>query len=884
MRTNSGFVCADRNDQDKTDGRRTCRRRKNGFLLLIALSILFAGSIIVVGSDQDDINTLSAASPDDIGQTFSADGIYYKITSYGADGPKEVAVTGCSDRDALIIPATVINADTSTIFAVTSIDTRAFFNNSSLNNIDLGSVQTIGRFAFSSCTNLRSIDLGQVASIGDGAFIGCTKLTTIIVDDDNASFYVAGGVLFNHDGTELVLYPTGWTNTTYDMPQNVTSVGQCAFSNCSYLRSIDLSNITSIGDSAFFNCEGLDNVDISSVRTIDAGAFILCTGLKTLTMPIDVAVGANAFDACPNVSDITLTGSGDGPSFEEWSAYSNTPWYLSTAKDGVSVKISDGITSIGKNMFSSCAGLRSVTLPSSLKSIDNGAFSSCSSLETINLGSVQDIGGWSFSSCSNLTVIDMSSIQTIGECAFSNCTKLEHLEIDMIQSIGEYAFGSCSGLKTVEINEIQSIGKDAFMQCANLTSLKLDSIQSIDEYAFFNCPKLVEIDLGSVQNIGKQAFGASTSLVTVTVSDGNTHFSLMDGVLFNYDGTELIIYPSGWTDDSYSIPEDVISIGGSAFFYNPNLKMIDLGMIQYIEKFAFTGCTNLTTMNVSDGNTHFSVIDGVLFNYDGTELIIYPSGRTNAEYVMPDGVTSISDGAFGNFFLECIHLNAVETVQKHAFSDCRYLKIAILSENAVKENNSFPDTTVFLLLEDVTFVSKATMNKDRGIVVTFAYTLAGDPIVKDDDGNVLAISFVDVDKRMFTAVPDVISFSISTGTGWSVAAYDNMISDQIVNGITRVENGNAFVCILKAAPGEKLPSSIEVRVGSDILTKGTDYMYDQSTGIVTINADKITSSISITAAPNDDGFWTTTNIVIMAFAITLLVIAILSLLVFRKMQ
>ena len=91
---------------------------------------------------------------------------------------------------------------------------------------------------------------------------------------------------------------------------------------------------------------------------------------------------------------LKITGSGAITS-HPWSAYED---------DIVKVVMSDGITSIPQQAFSSCNNLTSVTLSKNLTEIGTGSFSSCTSLTGITIpASVQTIGYIAFSNCPSLT-------------------------------------------------------------------------------------------------------------------------------------------------------------------------------------------------------------------------------------------------------------------------------------------------------------------------------------------------------------------------------------------------------------------------------------------------------------------------------------------------
>lgn len=56
--------------------------------------------------------------------------------------------------------------------------------------------------------------------------------------------------------------------------------------------------------------------------------------------------------------------------------------------------------------------------------------------------------------------------------------------------------------------------------------------------------------------------------------------------------------------------------------------------------------TEVTDIFVDEENEYFKSIDGVLFSKDGKRLIMYPAGRDNTPYVIPEGTEYIEKFAF----------------------------------------------------------------------------------------------------------------------------------------------------------------------------------------------------------------------------------------------
>ena len=117
------------------------------------------------------------------------------------------------------------------------------------------------------------------------------------------------------------------------------------------------------------------------------------------------------------------------------------------------------------------------------------------------------------------------------------------------------------------------------------------------------------------------------------------------------DGSNPCIL-SPWEDYKDAITNIVIengvtSIAKNAFFGSSNLISVTIG--NNVTSFTLSevsGSTLLTSVNVSSGNTNLSSLNGILFNKNKTTLLMYPSGKTDTDYTIPEGVISIDGGAF----------------------------------------------------------------------------------------------------------------------------------------------------------------------------------------------------------------------------------------------
>lgn len=203
----------------------------------------------------------------------------------------------------------------------------------------------------------------------------------------------------------------------------------------------------------------------------------------------------------------------------------------------------------------------------------------------------------------------------------------------------------------------------------NLDMSKTFGLKEIpsEEFLYCNCLKSIVIP-SSVEYIGNDVFMNCTNLKQIIVDENNEYYKSLDGVLYNKDESILIRYPSYKEGKSFVLPDTV----------------------KYIEDGAFYACTNLAEIIVDEKNESYKAVDGVLYNKDGTLLICYPPDKPGKSFAVPNGVRSISAGAFArNRRLESVIIpDGVKYIEDWTFAECALLESMIIS-NSVESIGNF---------------------------------------------------------------------------------------------------------------------------------------------------------------------------------------------------
>lgn len=242
-------------------------------------------------------------------------------------------------------------------------------------------------------------------------------------------------------------------------------------------------------------------------------------------------------------------------------------------------------------------------------------------------------------------------------CSFAGTTV--HFP-ECIDSIDNYAFyGAVSLQKVILPPKMISIGNYAFYGCANLKSISFPKELSVLGYhSFEGCSKLKDIFLPcDLKKIQVYTFKGCSSLHTIRFPDQleTLEYDVFDGCICL---------------QSVRIPATLKSIYGRVF----------------------VGCSNLNNIEIlgSDDESLFYSLDGIIYSKN-KRLALYPEGKTDPTFELPEGVTGVDDWGFAyNTHIKEIKLpKTLKIIRPRAFTGCTNLEKLELPFRKVLPDNDY---------------------------------------------------------------------------------------------------------------------------------------------------------------------------------------------------
>ena len=581
------------------------------------------------------------------------------------------------------------------------------------------SLENIGRNAFKNCENLKEFTVpSTVTDIDSTAFNGNKSLEKVTFAQNSQLTTLPDGIF--KDLEEL---------SDVTLPENLTAIPNDCFNGCKKLKTLDVpASVTSIGDRAFQG-SGIEEADfLDQITTIGEAAFKNCTGLTEVSISsTTTSIGASAFSGCSKVTDFTFENGTNFPTlpaniFENMTSLRRVklPSNLTAMPDYCfsgctslqQVDIPNTVTKIGNSAFYGCSKLQDFEIPSQVTTIGTNVFRNCTSLRDMTISNtVTSVGSGLFYGCTGLIKAEFEDgcpLTTLPSEMFYGCNKLETVKLpDGVTAIPSSYFRDCTSLKHVDLPaNLTSIGDYAFYNCYKLEEVPLtNKITSIGQYAFYNCDELTEVVIPkSVTSVGRYAWQNCDSLTSAVWEEGSTITNLSSG---SYKGTGLFSGCKALTE--IVLPSNLTSIPSELAYNCSNLPAIEIPpRVTTINSSAFYGCSKLTEVDIPDTCTR---IESSAFN---------TSGLTHVE--LPANLTYIGDSAFNTTKLSEVTIpNKVTSVNNYAFANCSNLETVTfvdggsnctLGQYAFYQNYALKNIH---LKDEITSIGYGTFQNDKRI-------------------------------------------------------------------------------------------------------------------------------------------------------------------------
>lgn len=456
-----------------------------------------------------------------------------------------------------------------------------------------------------------------------------------------------------------------------EIPEGVEKIADKAFEDNSNITSLNCpDSLKEIGDHAFYGCNNLAEINFNEgVKSIGLESF-----LNTKLSIVDIPASVDDIGLTPFACELNVDIENDTYSDVDGILYNENITSLvlyPRDRDDESVEIPDSVTTIESYAFENSKA-NEIVIPECITELQDNLFSGCQKLQTITIKSEspeditisdESFDGFEVENCilrvPFVSLADYKSddrfkdFKYIAALEGSIClhysddgTEIVGYDKDLcaegieipegVKSIKEHVFEDNTDIESVTLpDSLKKIGNAVFLGCENLTEVELNYGLETIGYDAFKGTGLTEVSIpATVSEIGSSAFTCE-----MEVDSSNTDYCTIDGVLYSYDESELVIYPSDFDEDSFDVPENVTKICNYAFEDSSLTEITLPSNLQEIEHDAFYRCSNLESIVIPDSILTL-----------GRDIFSFCSELSTLTFLDedPDYIT-IDDGVFGDF-------------------------------------------------------------------------------------------------------------------------------------------------------------------------------------------------------------------------------------------
>lgn len=307
--------------------------------------------------------------------------------------------------------------------AVTEMGTYAFANDTSLKSAKLStSCPWLKEGLFSECNALQSITIPSAVTKMDGyMFTHCKTLTSATFEDGTDLIEMGYGASWKNYGL-FSDCPLKTLNLGRWLSYNTEVASRSPFYSIYALKNLNIcENVKVIDKYMFSYCKGLEEVNLpDNITSVNLWGFRGCTSLKSVRLSEKLSqVGDYGFAECSSLDNVTFPTS-------MTSVASNS---FSDCTALRKLDLGQNLLIIGPSAFENDKALEGIEIPSTLYGLGVASFKNCTSLPYVEVKSISSVGKEAFMGCTGLKWISLSDKTTsLGENSFAGCNNIAYVK------------------------------------------------------------------------------------------------------------------------------------------------------------------------------------------------------------------------------------------------------------------------------------------------------------------------------------------------------------------------------------------------------------------------------------------------------------------------